>query len=99
MNEYIALITAEIDEVPCIVGVINYCVQEGSYSYNAPSDIDYYGYVESEWELLDKDGQYSKELNDNLTQSQVDYVETLIDDCMSKQYENDRYESTYNEEY
>ena len=54
--------------IPCIIRVTHFVSVRGSYSYNAPSDMDYYGYRECEWEVLDRNGRpaawLERKLND-----------------------------------
>jgi hypothetical protein len=57
MSNYIAEIETRVAGIPCIIGVIEYSSTSGSYSYNAASDWDYYGYSESEWEVCDRRGR------------------------------------------
>lgn len=57
MSRYIAEIEHRVAGIPCLIGVTHYESVRGSYSYNAPSDYDYYGYTESEWEILDRRGR------------------------------------------
>lgn len=53
--------------IPCMVEVTHYRNVRGSYSYNAPSDLDYYGYVECDYEVLDRRGYRAAWLERKLT--------------------------------
>ena len=64
---YIAEIESRIAGIPCLIGVTHFNRVRGSYSYNAPSDMDYYGYTESEWEVLDRRGRPAAWLERKLT--------------------------------
>ena len=64
---YIAEIESRIAGIPCLIGVTHFNSVRGSYSYNAPSDMDYYGYTESEWEVLDRRGRPAAWLERKLT--------------------------------
>ncbi len=64
---YIAEIESRISGIPCLIGVTHFNSVRGSYSYNAPSDMDYYGYTESEWEVLDRRGRPAAWLERKLT--------------------------------
>jgi len=55
-RNYIAEIDSRVAGIPCKIGVVEYSRYEGSYSYNAPSDIDYYGYTEMDFDVLDRRG-------------------------------------------
>ena len=54
---YIAEIEHRVAGIPCLIGVIDYTSVEGSYSYNAPSDLDYHGYTDVEYDILDRRGR------------------------------------------
>jgi hypothetical protein len=54
---HVAVFDSHVDGIPCRVGVLSYLNVPGSFSFNAPSDIDYYGYFECEWEVLDRRGR------------------------------------------
>lgn len=52
-QNYIKTFETTVCGIPCIVGVMYYQSVQGSYSYHAASDWDYYGGTECEWELMD----------------------------------------------
>lgn len=66
-TSYIAEIETRVAGIPCIIGVTHFDSVDGSYSYNAASDVDYYGYTESEWEVLDRRGRPAPWLSRKLT--------------------------------
>lgn len=51
-----AVIEVTVAGIPCQVGVIDFVSVDGSYSRNSVSDMDYSGYSEMSWELLDRKG-------------------------------------------
>lgn len=52
---------------------------KGSHSYNAPSDVDYYGYTEVEdVEILDRKGYKAAWLERKMTKKDWSYVETAL---------------------
>ena len=51
-----AVIDVTVAGIPCQVGVIDFVSVDGSYSRNCVSDMDYSGYSEMSWELLDRKG-------------------------------------------
>lgn len=79
---YQAEIDTTVQGIPCIIGVIDYSSVKGSYSYNAPSDMDYYGYTECEWELLDRKGYPAGWLERKMTDRDRDQVEETIANYM-----------------
>ena len=77
-NHYIAEIEHRVAGIPCIIGVTYFDSVEGSYNYNADSDVDYYGYTESEWEILDRKGYRAKWLERKLDENENSEVEEAI---------------------
>ena len=58
--------------IPAVIRVYNFVSVRGSHSYNAPSDMDYHGYTESEWEVCDRRGRpapwLARKINDEITE-------------------------------
>lgn len=54
--QYIDEIPFTISGIPCLIGVTHYLKVNGSHSYNAPSDMDYHGYTECDYDILDRKG-------------------------------------------
>ena len=80
---YIAEIETRVAGIPCIIGVTEYSSTSGSYDYNAPSDMDYYGYTESEWEVCDRRGRPAPWLARKLTSKECSRIESEIDEHMN----------------
>jgi len=53
--------------------------------YTAPSDMDYYGYTECEYEVLDRRGRPASWLERKLTQKNDDHIRENIDEYMRKE--------------
>lgn len=79
MTHYQAEIETTIAGIPCLIGVTHYECVRGSYSYNAASDMDYYGYREAEWEVLDRKGYKAAWLERKLTARDHDRINAEID--------------------
>lgn len=79
-TEYIAKIDREINETPCIIGVTYFHKQRGTFASKADSDLDYLGYTEMEWELLDEAGNPAPELEKALTKTQSENIEIDIEE-------------------
>lgn len=75
---YIAEIEARVAGIPCLIGVIEFDRVSGSYSYNAPSDLDYHGYTESEWEVLDRRGRPAPWLAKKMTRRDEEQIEEIV---------------------
>lgn len=75
---YIAEIETRVAGIPCLIGVISFNRVEGSYNYNAASDMDYYGYTESEWEVCDRRGRKAQWLERKLNSKATAEIETVI---------------------
>lgn len=82
-RNYIAEIDARVAGIPCLIGVIEYSEIKGSHSYNAPSDMDYYGYTEVEFEVLDRRGRPAAWLERKLDNNQREEIEYLISEHLS----------------
>lgn len=76
--KYIAEIETRVAGIPCLIGVISFNRVEGSYNYNAASDMDYYGYTESEWEVCDRRGRKAQWLERKLNSRAITEIETEV---------------------
>jgi len=76
---YEAEIETTIAGIPCLIGVTHYECVQGSYNYHAASDMDYYGYSEAEWEVLDRKGYKAAWLERKLTARDHDRINAEID--------------------
>ena len=81
---YIAEIESRVAGIPCLIGVLSFDSVQGSYSYNAPSDMDYYGYTESEWDVLDRRGRPAAWLESKLTDDDRQRIEQEIAEAMTE---------------
>jgi hypothetical protein len=79
---YIAEIEHRVAGIPCLIGVTHYESVRGSYSYHAPSDYDYYGYTESEWEILDRRGRPAPWLARKATSKDNTSIEEAISNAL-----------------
>lgn len=89
----IAEIETTVAGIPCIIAVEEYF--EGSYSYNAPSDVDYYG--SCDWTVLDRKGYAAEWLARKLTAADESRINREIEDYfrdMRDQARIDAYESS-----
>jgi hypothetical protein len=77
-TNYIAEIETTIAGIPCLIGVTEYDSVAGSYSYNAASDMDYYGYTECDWEVLDRKGYKAAWLERKLTSKDSERINNEI---------------------
>ena len=50
-------VSIRVAGIPAIANVLHYERCDGSYSFTADSDIDYYGYTELEYEICDRRGR------------------------------------------
>lgn len=67
-----------IKGIPCFIEVLRFKVVKGSFSYNAPSDMDYYGYTESEWYITDRKGYRAGWLEAKMDDTDRAEVESII---------------------
>lgn len=82
---YITEIESRVAGIPCLIGVTHFDCVRGSYSYNAASDMDYYGYSESEWDVLDRRGRPAAWLERKLTSADRDRIEQEIAEAMTEE--------------
>ena len=58
--------------IPAVIRVHNFVSVRESHSYNAQSDMDYHGYIESEWEVCDRRGRpapwLARKINDEINE-------------------------------
>lgn len=68
----------KISGIPCKIRVDSVRHVKGLYSYNAPSDLDYYGYTEIEYTVLDRRGYpaqwLARKVNDTLDDEIKRYI-------------------------
>ena len=69
-------IESHIKGIPCIISV-TYC-KHYSGSLNAPSDLDYYGFTEIEFDVLDRKGYKAPWLERKLTEDEIERIEREI---------------------
>lgn len=71
-------IETRVAGIPCIARVTYYMSQPGSYSRNAASDMDYYGYTECEFEICDRRGRPAPWLEKKMTTNDSDRITAEI---------------------
>ena len=81
---YLAEIESRVAGIPCLIGVTDFSSVRGSYSYHADSDMDYYGYTESEWVVLDSRGRPAAWLERKLTDDDRSRIEHEVAEAMSE---------------
>jgi hypothetical protein len=81
---YLAEIESTVAGIPCLIGVTEFSSVRGSYSYHADSDMDYYGYTESEWVVLDRRGRPAAWLERKLTDAERSRIEQEVSEAMSE---------------
>jgi hypothetical protein len=75
---YLAEIESRVAGIPCIIGVTYFESVRGSFSYHAASDMDYHGYIESEWVVCDRRGRPAPWLERKLTDKDTSRIESEI---------------------
>ena len=71
-------LVSQIQGIPCLIDVTSCHVVKGSFNYNAPSDLDYYGYSEIEFEILDRKGYKAPWLERKATEEDSERIEQEI---------------------
>lgn len=88
-----------IDGIPCQILVDFFERTPGSYNYNAPSDLDFYGYMECNFTVLDRKGYPAEWLAKKMTDQDISRIEDMIVDYMEEMSDHGReeyYEEVYN---
>lgn len=78
----LADVPTSVGGIPCIARVTTYRDVKGSFRRDAPSDMDYHGYTEIEYDLCDRKGYLAPWLeakvdsrdDDRIRQDIVDYM-------------------------
>ena len=84
-KHYLAEIPFRVHGIPCLIGVTSYTCVKGDSSTWA-SDLDYYGYTECDWEILDRKGYVAEWLarkgvdEDALNETVANYFKDLAND-------------------
>ena len=69
--------------IPCQIGVKHVKRVEGTFSRNADSDMDYYGWAECDWDVLDRRGKPAPWLARKLTLADCDDIENRIFEALT----------------
>lgn len=78
-----AYIDSRVAGIPCQIEVVTYERVRGSFSYNAPSDLDYSGYTDCEWNVCDRRGRPAAWLERKLTRDDERRIEGEIEEYFS----------------
>ena len=71
-------LSTTIAGIPCQIRVTSYNQVKGSYSRNADSDQDFYGYTDCEWDVLDRKGYAAPWLARKMTDRDTARIDQLI---------------------
>lgn len=81
---YDDVVEFRISGIPCLLGVHYFNQVAGSHSYNADSDMDYYGYTECEFDVLDRKGYKAAWLERKMTSKEWQLAEEAIAEYFSE---------------
>ncbi len=73
-------IESHIQGIPCQIEVTHFHKKKASYSHNAPSDLDYLGYTEIEFQVRDRKGYEAPWLTRKMTPEDINRIEQAIID-------------------
>ena len=74
------MIESRIAGIPCLIEITSYDRLEGSFSRNASSDLDYYGWSEIEFEVCDRNGRPAPWLEKKMTDKDYNRICSEIED-------------------
>jgi len=86
LNKYQTVIETTVAGIPAQIGVIDFTSVRGSKSYSAPSDVDFYGYTEMSFELLDRKGYRAAWLDAKANKQSIE--QQIIDHFDTDSYED-----------
>jgi hypothetical protein len=75
---------AEDKETDCLIGV-THCINKRPDNSCKDSDVDFYGYREVEYDILDKEGNPLPEWEKKLSKANREYIEDKIFDEMEEE--------------
>ena len=79
-SNYIATVEHRLAGIPCQIGVRDYQNVKGSYSSRAMDPDEYHGYIEADYEILDRKGYPAPWLERKLSNSEHESViEAIVD--------------------
>jgi len=77
---YHEIIETTVCGIPAQIGVVHF--MEVKPSFRGDSDLDYYGYSECDWDVLDRKGYKAPWLEKKLTDKERDRIEDKIYEVM-----------------
>lgn len=83
---YLAEIPFEINDEPVTIAVTHFYKQEPDYT-NDSSDMDYYGYSEAEWDILDIEGNKLTDTDDVYLWDEIE--QAILDHFAAQEHEYD----------
>jgi hypothetical protein len=86
------MLSTHVQGIPCLVDPVRVRRYPGSFSYNAASDLDYYGYDEVEFDVYDRRGRAAPWLEVKMTRDDVERIEGEILEAYEKQRQLDQYD-------
>lgn len=60
VRKYKHIIDTKIDGIPAKIGVVWFMHHKGEFRQSAASDMDYYGFTELEYDILDRKGYQAR---------------------------------------
>lgn len=79
-SNYEAIIEHRIDGIPCRIGVVTYHYSRGTYSSRAETPDEYYGFCETEWDIIDRKGYLAPWLERIANDYDNEYIRDAIID-------------------
>jgi hypothetical protein len=83
VSDYIFDVEFRLAGIPCLLRVKHFYKKEGSYDRNEDSDMDYYGYVEADWDICDLRGRLAPWLQRKVTPQIEEAMQSAIEKAAS----------------
>lgn len=81
-TRYITQLDTRVSGIPCKVGVRSFHRVHGSFNSTAPTDLDFYGYTDCAWDVLDRRGNPAAWLERKLTLKDYDRIDREIGEAL-----------------
>lgn len=76
---YRDIVESSIAGIPCLIGIKSYFSKKPDF-FSKDSDVDYYGYTDMDYDILDRKGYRAAWLEKKATEKDIDKIEQDVID-------------------